>query len=176
MNKILAILLLSCGLVSCQSCSKKDSHTGTVPTTSNSVVVPPPPTSQVVKDVNFKFVAPADWTQQTNPLDTNIKVMFTNTEKEGLFIMATLPFLDSYNEYILTSIRELKDNGIEVLQSTPVIINGEDFIVIDTAKDTIRASIWLSLKNGIAYQFTCGSRSDDLKGLCTTIANSIELK
>jgi hypothetical protein len=174
MNKILAILLLSCGLISCNSCSKNDTHT-TVPPTA-SVVVPPPATTQLVKGDSFQFVIPADWSQQSNPLDTNIKAMYSNNEKEALLMLASQPFLQSQDEFVLLAIRDLRDNGVDIGTSNPVVINGQSYVFMDTEKDNITAYMWLTVKDGIGYQFTCGSRSTELKELCTTFANTLEVK
>lgn len=172
MKKILAILLLSCGLVSCNSCSKN--NTGTAPTAS--VVVPPAPTSQVVASDNFKFVLPADWTQKDNPMETNIKAMYINNEKEALVMLAKQPFLGSQDEFVLLAIRDLRDNGVVVGTSNPVTINGQDFITIETVRDNVNAYMWLSVKDGYSYQFSCGARLTDLQELCTSFASTLELK
>jgi hypothetical protein len=174
MNKILGILLLSCALVSCNSCSKNDTHVVVPPTAS--VVVPPAPTTQVVKGDSFQFVLPADWTQQSNPLDTNIKAMYSNNEKQALLMLASQPFLLSQDEFVLLAIRDLRDNGVDIGTSSPVVINGQTYVLIDTKKDSISAYMWLTVKDGFGYQFTCGSRSVDLKDICTGFANSLELK
>lgn len=174
MKKIVAILLLSCGLVSCNSCSKN--NTVTVPTATASVVVPPAPTSQLVKGDSFSLTLPADWNQRSNPMETNIKAMYTNDEKEALLMLAAQPFPSSQDEFVLLAIRDLRDNGVNVGLSKPFVINGQDFVVVETEKDNVNAYMWLTVKDGFGYQLTCGARTQDLKELCTSLASTLELK
>lgn len=173
MNKFLAILLLSCALVSCKSCSKDG---GVTPLPTSSVVVPPIATTQTVVDDHFKLVVPADWDKRENPLETNIKAMYSNNEKQSLVMVSYQPFLSSTDELVLVAVRELKDNGVSILSAENVILNGESVVLLSTEQGGVIAYMWLVAKNGYSYQLSCGSQSTNLKDMCTTIANTLQLK
>lgn len=172
MKKILSLLMLSLGLSACNSCSK-DPVVVPIPSASNTAVTPPV-NEKVVQRDSFRFILPSHWIQQE--ATEAYMILYADPAQEALVMLSYFDSLLSYDEFVLYFIRELKDNGGEIVQSSTVVINNHTYTYLMVNKDNMRAHMWLTIYQGKSYQFTCGAKVEDVQTMCTRIANSLHLR
>lgn len=186
MFKLLGFCLLSCCLISCSGCSStkstsseplspvfQESEAGAGEETSQRDFTLTP-ANQVVKGDSFEFTLPADWEVEAS--DPLIKSVLINKEKQGLVMMEVFPVNVSTDEFALLVIRRLKQDSVEVKNSNTVNINGQDFVTFDADLDGLTAYMWLTVKNDLGYQFSCGAKTLDVEDLCISFADTLEIR
>jgi len=186
MFKLLSFCLLSFCLISCNGCSStksvssqplspavQESEGGSGGEISQRDFTLTP-VNQTVKGDSFQFSLPADWEVEAS--DPLIKSVLINKEKQGLVMMEVFPMNVSTDEFALLVIRTLKQDSVEVKNSSTVNINGQDFVTFDADLDGLTAHMWLTVKNDLGYEFSCGAKTLDVKDLCISFADTLEIK
>jgi len=190
MKRLLFVLpLLILGLVSCTSCSKKettpppcDGGSCTFPTATPTVTAPPVPTTppdQVFSEEDWSVSLPVGWSKLEPPAPVpELKLFYANKEKMNLVIFVKEPFEGTNAEYILEALRGIKDGGGKIVAARQVDVNGNKFVLVDSTRDDIRMWMWILARNGFGYALSCGGPAADVgqEDICTKIANTVTIK
>lgn len=184
MKRLLLILPLLIGLVSCSSCSKKETSpapcdAGTCSTTTVTIPAPPPPSEQVLHEEDWSLSLPQGWEKLNPPTAApEIKVFYGNESQKTLVIFMKEPFAGSNNEYVLSALRGLKDNKGVLNTLRQVDLNGNKFVLLDSTYNSVRMWIWIVVRNGFGYSLSCGGPADmsNQEEICTNIANTLKVK
>lgn len=185
-NLICAILLASVGLVSCSSCASSNSTTsggGTTATTEPTPVPsgsvepePQPKTETVVSRETWSFTLPEPWVleeEECGVMGCAVALRSPDTQKMVVFVREE--FADSLDAFVILSLRSLKGVGAEIISADPVEVNGHNFVLIKSSKNSIVVNTWATVSNNTAYSLSCGGVGDNTK-LCTGVANSLTLQ
>lgn len=188
MKRLLFVLpLLIMGLVSCTSCTKKETVAppcdgGSCPMPTASSTTPPVPTAlpdQVLSEEDWSVSLPAGWSKLEPPMPApELKLFYGNKDKMNLVIFVKEPFQGTNAEYILEGLRGIKDGGGKIASARQVDLNGNKFVLVDSTKDNIRMWMWILAKNGFGYALSCGGPATDAgqEDICTKIANTVTIK
>lgn len=81
------------------------------------------------------------------------------------------------DEYLIYSIRSLRDSQAQIIGSSTVTLNGNKFSLLEVSKDNVTIWAWLLVKNNMGYTLSCGGPSYDdlLKDSCQDVANSLQI-
>lgn len=179
MKKLLSLLML--GLVSCSSCSKKQDVVPPKPVPT--VVVNPLPDvlpPQHVDGDTWAFIVPGEWKKLNNveggPGEAEVSYM--QSDEHQLLSLSKEAFTGTYEEYVLSGIRSLKEAGVNVQSATQVTLNGNTFVLLETSKGITNAWMWVTVAKGIGYNFSCGGSGDETKAksVCTQISKTLEIQ
>lgn len=173
----LAFLILA-GVASCTSCRHDVVQPVPIPTVVPTVEIPPLPAVQIVESQKASVTLPLSFQNQQTDNTSNYRLYANMTSKE-LLSLDSKEYLHSYEEFVLESIRSIKEQSAIVQSSQKTTINGQDLTIVESSKEAVTAWVWLTVKNGIGYTFTCGgleSSNQSLHDLCFGIANTILIK
>lgn len=182
MKKILGTLLLAVGLLSCSSCTKKPGPTEPVPpivvVDAGKEAEASVPEMEVVIGESWNFTFPSrDW--HASPMGEGINA-YLNEKDKNLTILVREEFAGTLQQYALLAVRGLKDSGGNLVLTKPTVINGVNFIFMETVRgNDPHIWAWLATKNGSGYTFVCSgieSADDFQKKLCESIALTIQLQ
>lgn len=186
MKKLLLIIAVALGILSCSSCSKEVQPTSpcngeecSIPAPKPSVSVPPPVDGTVkIQDADWSFVLPsAGWDKVSFPED-GVQIVLRNEKKRNLIIFVKEKFDGSPDQYALFAIRGLKDSGGTLGAVKQVTINDNKFVLVESSKgSSVKIWMWITSKSGNGYAFSCGGPVDELQeDLCNKIAESVKIK
>ena len=174
MKKILACLLVAlCTL----SCVQDKVQTNPPPVTSVSVEVKSPSAPLLVFVEDMEYVLPStDWESVTSN-KPEVKSMASNKKEQNLVVMVKEKYAGEYDEYVLSNIRSLKDQGAFVVGATQSDLNGLKWVFVDSTKNDVRLLQWITVRNGFGYSLSCGGKGDPELQLqvCQQIANTLKL-
>ncbi len=171
MKTKLIFLLPIVGIISCTSCNTSKSDPPIIHIEGSSKVT-------VAKD-NWSFVLPSkDWEAQQQDAGLVADVLLINSQLHNIIIFLKEKFSGSLEEYSLLSIRGLAQAGGTFVKATELEINGNQFLKIESVKGSARGLIYLSVKNGFGYGFSCGGL--DLEGsqerICSEVSSTLQIK
>lgn len=186
MKKLLPImLLLGTGLMSCTSCASNtlpvevssEPTSTALPTATPSASSDPVPvrTDVLVKKNKCEFTLPGlEWKSLPTCDEDNCPVAFVNKDETGLVVLLNEKFESSFDDYVLTMLREVKEAGATVDSVSEVTLSGHKFILMDSSKDNVRVWLWVGLVGDQGYVLSCGGPVDN-HDLCFDIAKSFKL-
>jgi hypothetical protein len=189
---IFTTVIIMSVLLSCSSCTKKDQTNPTVitvapPCSGSSCAVDagisPPETSidqknKMLSGDGWEIIIPYGW-QLQNSEEKEIMVLATNSDKQNLIIFIKEPFEGTYESYALAGIRGIKAAGGTLISAKQVILNGQEFVLIESIKKSIVVWAWITVHKGSGYVLTCGGDDKDLlfqKEACGTVSSSLNIK
>jgi hypothetical protein len=189
-NFFLATLVsLIIGTISCTSCTSSQSSippadAGNLTTVVSSASASTKPiasvpiiTNLVVANDNWQFTLPdSNWVSK-NPEQLEVKSIKVNNTTHSLLVFLKESYAGSYQDYVLIAIRGLKESGAILISSTQVNINGNNFIVTETTANDLRMWLWMTVKNGNGYGFSCGGSATDetQHDICFSIASTLKI-
>lgn len=182
MKKILAAMLLAIGLLSCSSCTKKPGPAEPVPpiavADAGKEAEASVPEMEVVIGDTWNLTFPnRNW--HFTPMGEGFNAYLNEIDK-NLSVMVKEEFAGTTQQYALLAVRALKDSGGALILTKPVVINGVNFVFMETARgNEPHIWAWLATKNGSGYSFVCSgieSADDFQKNLCESIALTIQLQ
>lgn len=183
MNKLLSISLLSIALSSCKCAPQRTVPTETAPTTAvptSSATPNLPPVQETEKLIlgdGWQITFPPGWVDRQDVLNENdvkVKLLFNNQNKGGLFMLSVEETVSDFDTYNLLFIRDLKDHGVLIRNSTAVQVNGVHFILSETEREDVLAYVWVGVRANKGYRLSCGHKDLDLKNECFKIINSFK--
>lgn len=176
MKKILACLL-ALGLASC-SCTKEKVVTNTVPevsSTSVEVTLPETKLPFVVSLEDVELVLPSeDWKLVSND-KTEIKLLAKNDKLNNLVVFVKEQFKGTYDEYALTNIRGLKDQGAVITKSDQFEFGGVTWVFVSSTNKDVNLYQWVTYRNGYGYALSCGGKDNDQATVCQQISSTLKL-
>lgn len=192
MKKIIGVLLLACGLVSCSSCTGPKTGPnvpdGTVDAGVDAGVDAAPVPVTVLQD-NWSLTFPnsnwrVDETDALNALredgDTAKMTPFVNEVERNLIIVATEQIPLNTQQMALLVVRGLTDSGAKILSSKMVSLNNSDFFYIESQRPgDERVWAWVGVKSGTGYSIACGGldgASTEQFLLCDQLASTFKVK
>lgn len=182
MKKILLVSMLSLlGLISCNSCVKND-----VP-----INPPEPPPQQVdasipdatvdnsvsVNGPDWSFSLPShDWVAQHS--DGGTDAMLVNDQEKNLVLFLKEEFPGTTQDYALFAIQGMREAGATLVGSSMVVINGTNFVLVESNKGAVRVFQWVTVKNKTGYGLSCGGLDADShqRALCMGVVNTLTIK
>ena len=188
---ILTFLMTLSGLLSCNSCVKKNTTVGTeqVSTDSGSSNETSDafidsetsinlPVDKTVSGDTWELVVPLGW----EPKDSgNPKVPLTIYNESNkwsiMFLKEQYPGLK--DQYVIEQIRGLRGAGGKLVTASEVELNGNKFTLLEAKKDTTAVWAWVTVKDGWGYAFTCGgdySSSPSVRDACFKISSSLKIR
>ncbi len=178
--KKLFLLLMTAGMVSCSSCTKDHQVEPQPPTqiTDASVDQDVPQSTKTVSGSGWSFDLPSqDWSVQSSDLPDGA-VVLVNDKLKNIVVCLREDFNGATQDYALLSLRGLKQSGATLVSTSQVNINGTTFTLIESVKNTVRAFVWVAVKNKSGYGFSCGGddTANTQKALCTGISNTLKIQ
>jgi hypothetical protein len=176
------ICLLTLGIVSCSACAKKEQ----LPVELPPVAVPQPtptvtPVVVVPKAVPTKvgkaeFVLPSDAWQPVETEEPNT-FGFKNEEAPNLIYYGVEDFPGTFEQYILFTIRSIREVGANVHAAKQVTVNGNRFVLVESSKNGVYVMTWLTWTPGFGHSFSCASPTElsNRKELCNSVGNTFKL-
>jgi len=185
------MILSSIGMVSCSSCVSSNSTPDSSSSSTSSVTAepivqptstftgdagpPPTPTNTVVAKENWSFTLPNVWVNEgTECSPERCVVLFSSADETNVVVFVRESFGGTYDEFVIQTIRELKGAGATILSTMEAEINGHNFVLISSVKDSIMAEVWVTVEDNTAYSFACAGLNDI--HVCTTIATSLVIQ
>lgn len=178
---ILGVLLATIGLVSCSSCATKSPPAPEPPPV---VVVPdagPDASTTVsVTGEGWELTLPDNgWElQQACKTDGSCLSVMANDELANLMLMLRRASDETLEVFTLREVRAAKDNGAVVKSVKQLTMNGHNFALVEATKDNAKIFVWVTISNGVGYEFSCGGPNGDGRQdkLCTGVASTLKIK
>lgn len=171
----LAAFLLICCLVDLFGCSRKSDTTHNhvpIPTVS---ALPEPVSPIVVQGKSWEITIPsAEWVEHFDP---KVELLYINKVNDNLILIVSEP-TDSYNDYALLTIRNLREQGAEVVSATQQDVNDIHWLLIVSSKNDVKLWQWLSVKDDIGYNLFCGGSIENEefnKNVCTRLIDTFKI-
>jgi hypothetical protein len=183
----LVSLFLVMFISSCSSCENKVSPTdvdaGVLVDAGASadagVVIPPTPLEvkeTVVKD-NWELVLPFGSNKTFNPeKDIALTVMISDPS-EIVLVLSKEDFSESYDEYLIHSLRGIRASGSEIISIKELNSNNQKFMEIESKKGSITVLNWITVKNNFGYTLSCGGSAEDamVEDVCLEVFSSFQI-
>lgn len=182
MKKIAIALALTVGTVSCSACGKKlpepqPVEAGVTPAPAPPVTPPPPPapTTKEVSLGGLSVTLPnTSYNEMTNA-PPNAKA-FMSTSPKSLVVLIEEPFEGSFDEYAIVAILGARRSGATVHSAKQVTVNGTNFVLVESSKDSITIWMWVTTKDGRGFGLSCGGPDEATqRALCTSIINTVKV-
>src|SRR5574338_866647 len=186
-NIILGVLLATIGLVSCSSCATKSP-----PVSERPVVVldagpdaapdaaPDAGKTVIVSGEGWELTLPDNgWElQQACKTDGSCLSAMVNDDIGNLMLMLRRASDESLEAFTLREVRAAKDNGATVRSVKQLSLNGHNFVLVEATKDNAKVFVWITLSNGVGYEFSCGGPNDDGRQdkLCSGVVSTLKIK
>ena len=124
----------------------------------------------------FKLSVPVNWSEITKHQD-DVQYMAGNIDSKSLLMVIKEPYNRTYDEYIIANIRSVKQNGVKVANVSELTSNGTKFALIKAYQDDITVLMWITVKDGFGWGFSCGGLVGDASmSECEAMFNSFVLK
>lgn len=183
---------LTLGLVSCTGCTKKNTSTpvctGVDCEQPTAPVVPSPDAgvapvessgslTQTLSGKGWELVVPEGFDTVVIENEEQPEVLVVNEEEHSLVLLTKEPFAKSNPEFVLGAVRGVAEAEGTLHGSKQGELNGNKYVLLDTAKDGTRVWMWLIVKNGFGYSLSCGGPADEdhHEALCAEIADTLKL-
>lgn len=174
-NLAAIVALLAFGIMSCSGCAKKNQ---VVPPPTPSVLPPVVPSSAVLSNGNLQVTVPnSDWQMLETDAETTFKG-FLNPGIKNLIVLNNEPSTASFDEYVLITLRNMKETGTKVVSSKQVTIAGQKFVRIEAlvVDNDVQVFVLVSTDNGHGYMVACGSPAElQSQSLCDGVLGSVKL-
>ncbi len=133
---------------------------------------------ETVLQDNWKFSVPGNtWAvEDTNDPDT--KVVMKSPGSENIIFFAKEQVMDTYPEYVISTIQSFSDHESQILSMQQVTLNGAKCIKVHMVnKDNEIIWSWITLKDGFGYVLACGGEANAdgryaRQDYCQSIANT----
>lgn len=190
MKKILTVLCFA--LFSCtDSCSNQEPvNPGPSPSASSIVVdsglnsdntlpdsgdsdVNEPVTNSVVNFDGMEVTYPPDFKKVNNE---TYKFVAVDPNRKLLLIFSSEKFDSTYDHYVLSKVRVLRNDNVTINDIDHTVINGVNFSFVKSNKNGIHSWHLYTFKNKIGYEINCGGPIEvNLDNVCMDIVKSVKL-
>lgn len=142
----------------------------------------PAPVTKLVADENWQFTLPGDDWVANNLPDDSIKVaLLGHDENPTLILFIKEDGADSFQEYVIGSIRAFAEMEFQVDSIKQVVINGTKFILVQVNKGNKVIWNWITYKDKFGYNLACGTEINPDAGasqhdLCVSIAQTLQIQ
>jgi len=97
-----------------------------------------------------------------------------NQDKSLLLAFKATNFDSTYEHFVLSNVRTLRNDRVEILDIDNTEINGINFSFVKSQRNDLHSWHFYTFKNGKGYEFNCGgSDSVDLQQPCMEIFKTI---
>jgi hypothetical protein len=171
MNKLFLLLFLTLSfIVSCSSCLKKEDQSDA------GVVTPPPPIVRptLISRDNWQLTLPEGWTENHTALPGTV-LLARSEDNKMLVLLHKEMFLGTTQELTALYVRDIHDQGAELISTSSMEINGIKYALLEAAKPTTKAWMWETALNKYGYSLLCAGAASDYS-TCLTIARSIVIR
>lgn len=143
------------------------------------VVIPPTPleTKETVVKDNWELVLPFGSNKTFNPEKDIALTVMINDPSEIVLVLAKEAFTESYDDYLIHSLRGIRASGSEIISIKELDSNNEKFMEIESKKGSITVLNWIAVKNNFGYALSCGGSADDamVEDICLEIFSSFKI-
>lgn len=135
------------------------------------------PATEVVKGDGWELTVPFGLQKKVVPDQEVVLSLFSN-ENKALLILLKEKYAGSYDEYIISSTRSLKDSGASLDNSKPMIVRDQKFTLMESTKNGVKVWSMVTFKDGFGYALSCGGPApyDNVYSFCSPVFDSITLK
>lgn len=117
---------------------------------------PPPIHAENVKRENWSITLIGEsWSSRDIDSD-QIKLSMENHDVMCLVFVVKESTTDSFGAYVISTIRGFSDTGSTIDSVKIVQVNNQKFVLTQLNKDDEVVWVWMTVKNGFGYGFTCG--------------------
>lgn len=106
-------------------------------------------------------------------------IVFSALSKKDRLLVVLLKekFTESFDVYVLTTVRDLKESGTKVVSTKPIKSGNSKSMLIETVKDEIKIWTMVTTKDGFGYALSCGGPGDHavMLPVCTSITDSFSV-
>lgn len=185
MKQFTALFLLTLGLASCTSARSCSSKTDTVtnPTCDGSSCPAPVPeaaTDQMLSGSGWKLQLPVEWAHENIPAEQskNVELLMSNKGLHEVLLLIKEPFTGTSEDFVLKLIRGLKERGVTINSAKQITLNNNRTVVISTTGTENSVWMWVTIKNGSAYTFSCGGVTSETwhQDSCESIASFLTIE
>lgn len=169
MNRVLSLVtgIFAASMLSCSSCGKSIDVSAQDSFIEASI-------NHIVKD-NIEFTLPQVWIEKQGEHD-NVKLLAIESLNEGLILVTKEQYTETFDQFVIETLRSLRGDGIEITGTSSVIINDTTYVFAGAAKDDIRMMVWMTVKSGYGYGFMCGGPDKKFFNLnCQEIASTLKI-
>lgn len=178
-------MFLALGVVSCSSCSRPKQTP--LPSPNPSVNPTSPPVEEVdASDSRRPFtinysklevsLPNSDW-RMARP-DTSGYV-YLNSDLMNVVVLTREKTTESSDQYILTTLRSIKDAGNLIVSTKQVVIRGRNYSLIESRieQDAVVIFLLVAVDDGLGYSIGCGGpMKADQQNTCATILGTAFIK
>lgn len=142
---------------------------------------PAAPVTKLIKEDNWQFTLPGDdWDRRDLPDDT-IKVALLGHDDALLILFIKEEGSDSFQEYVMGSIRAFAEMEFQIDSIKQVVVNGNKFILVQVNKGDKVIWNWITFKDGIGYNLACGAAMTpdagaSLHEACVSISETLQIQ
>ncbi len=133
---------------------------------------------QIVFQDNWKFSVPGNTWDVIDTNDPDTKLVMKSPNEENTIFFVKEQVMDTYQEYVISTIQSWSDNEALIISMQQVIVNGTKFIKVHMLnKGTEIVWSWITVKNGFGYVLACGGEVNAdgryaRQDYCQSIANT----
>jgi hypothetical protein len=175
LNKVIALaaIVIAAATLSCSSC-------GNITTSPDAQVIDSSfevPKEQVVSGDTWEIILPPEWDKK-NSDNSDIILLAADQSTETLVVMTKKKYDNSYDQFVLEALRNLRGDGVTLGEASNAIINNVSFTTAETVKDNLRMLMWVTVRNGFGYELSCGGPEANLESIsdCQKIATSLKIR
>lgn len=172
---------------SCTSCSGSNSSNqlndaglqtdASAPALDSSDALSPAPQQEVIIGDTWAITVPYGADKTINLQQDIVFSAFLEDETSFAITLSKQPYSDTYESYLIYSVRSFKASSLEILSSIPVKNRNLQYMNYLLLKDGVKVWSWVAVKNNYGYSLSCGGLSEDqpLQDLCSEVFDSLEL-
>lgn len=140
------------------------------------VVLHAPSVPFVVSIEDFEVLLPSnEWRQVVNS-KPEIKFLAKNDKLNNLVVVVKEKFSGSYDDYALTNIRGLKDQGAVIVKADQSEFGGAKWVFVSSSNDGVNLFQWITYRDGYGYALSCGGQGvEEQATVCQQIASTLKL-
>lgn len=132
---------------------------------------------EVVKGDGWEVTLPVGFQNQvvTKP---NVALQSYSEKDKVLAVVLKEKFAGTFEQYVLVSLRGIRDAGAKVQSTKTVDADGKKFILVEAEKNDVKVWSLVTTKDGFGYGLSCGGPAtyDNVDNFCTFVTNSFTLK
>lgn len=171
MNRLFLLLFFALTfIVSCSSCVKKEDQSDA------GAIVNPVPIVQpiLISRDNWQLTLPVGWTESITALP-GVVLLAHDQEHNLLVFLHKIPFTGTTQEFTALYVRDIHDQGAQLISASEMEINGIKYTLLEAAKPATKAWMWETAINKYGYSLLCAGAASDYS-TCLTIAKSIVIR
>ena len=125
---------------------------------------------------NVKVVLSNAW-EALAPTTGSIDIAAMHNQSTALLVVSTQEFTGTYDEYVLHSLRVLRNKEISIDDFTSFKIDETNFLITDTTKDELHVWHFFGVNDKLGYTISCGGKNNSMiNDVCHQAVGQIKFK